>query len=608
MRFLSLVMAVLGMMFGPLNFLAIPGLASYGSSRPTVEDILNAERNAETAVAGETEALNGTEVAEGETATGVEGTDGVIEMDYQYTGNTTVDLEGYCTLEYPSSHFSESARNSTATSKYLLYKDNKSRIQTGFVTDLLEDTDVMGYIVQQIAGVGTSTNDHSQIDYSGKTFTVVNATEPQEGRLVKVYYCQKGQSAFWATAEVVPESSGDEWQGAVDAVMNSVNIYYLTGGSVFQTPSVGYYENYEDDNDSSGKQQDAYRSQSIYETVFKGRGGYIEGADIPTSWDCMQLILDGQKIYVPDVSYDYLTNIGYELYNSKALKKTNDGQYYIAPGVQQSFDMINSNGTVVTLTLINTNVDTIATLNECAITKFVIDRSAFVPMANGDVQIHEEDVAFDSSKFEDMRMTEIAAISPKSRLYNSLTPEEKAYVDEVTEKMSAGYYKYPRAYYGTENANKLWTEEEMQQIRNGIDLPLEPETETETEETETVNETELETVTDEEAVETEVEETSEDSEASETETEVVEETEEVLETETETEEKIEVDATLILPGGITWEVYTDDLQAFYGGGSLKSIGNRQVTVTFKKDTYTMTLTMGMLQGINKIEYDLTDGD
>lgn len=550
----------------------------------------------------------------------------------------TVDLEGYCTYEIPLTHFSESSSSST-TRKVYTYKDDKSKITIGYTTGIEEDTDVAGYITQEIADVDIATNLQEDVEINGKTFTTVKAPELISGKQTTVYYTLKGSSAFWARADVVPESDDDEFAEAVEFILKSIYIYYLESGTVFDTPDTGIYEGISEEEKQGN--QERYEETSVYNTVFGDRGGYVTGADIPTSWDCMQMIVDGHKLKVPCTMQD-LYDAGFEV-NTYTWEYGHGEDVKVALGATLDLYVINENGTNLYITVENQSKKDQRSIDDCSVVAIKVDKDKFTDKASEQVGVVKSDVTTDSKLLKGFTLEEIANIG--NQTYKRLSEDEKAYVDEVKRKIEEGRYKYPDAIYGSGKATEEWTDEELERINKGLspydtthdnedsDEDADTSEDTSTEQTEENGSTDETSETSEgssegssedtkskdESTDTEdtsdskesdatdeenTDEESKDSEDTEKEDTSDENSEDVENNDSEesTEESAEDDipATLILPGGITWTVYTDDLISFYGTGCTRTIVNKECIIVYTSGNKKMEIHMGIVGNINSV--------
>lgn len=594
MKFLTIMFTILTMSFSQLSgfaTLAIRNLASTSSSPEPITSVSNTPT--------ETQAVDNVP-------------DGTVQEEgssHKEVGSfITVELEGYCTIEVPQTHFKDSPNYSSTTQKQFLYTDDKSRVRLGFVTNLQDNIDVAGFITQEVAGVNIMTNDKQNVTYGDKEYVVVNSPDPINGLNVRVYYLERPGSAFWARVEVAPDSDNEEFESALAAMFQSIQVYYLDSGSVFETPTTGIYETMEQESSPSDN-QDRYTETSMYNTLFGDRGGYVEDADIPTNWTSMQMIVDGEKIQVPCTPQD-LYSAGFRV-NQSNLATDDDGNYLLAALQTATVNFVNDNGTVIVTTIENESGTDRVKLDDCSITSILVDRANFTERSQTTFTIKEEDVSKDSETLQGFTLNEIANITKTT--YNKLNDEERAYVDEVRQNIEEGRYKNPDALYGSDEAQEMYTDEELEILKNGG--TLEEETETEEASTEEAS-TETETST-EETSEEEMESSESETEITESETESATDEEsteeESTESETSTEEEstenesesetTEVESTLILPGGITWDVYTDDLVAFYGSSCTRTrMGDGDYLITYTSGDKKMELQMGLLQGIVSVKY------
>lgn len=589
MKFLTIMFTILTMSFSQLSgfaTLAIRNLASTSSSPEPITSVSNTPT--------ETQAVDNVP-------------DGTVQEEgssHKEVGSfITVELEGYCTIEVPQTHFKDSPNYSSTTQKQFLYTDDKSRVRLGFVTNLQDNIDVAGFITQEVAGVNIMTNDKQNVTYGDKEYVVVNSPDPINGLNVRVYYLERPGSAFWARVEVAPDSDNEEFESALAAMFQSIQVYYLDSGSVFETPTTGIYETMEQESSPSDN-QDRYTETSMYNTLFGDRGGYVEDADIPTNWTSMQMIVDGEKIQVPCTPQD-LYSAGFRV-NQSNLATDNDENYLLAALQTATVNFVNDNGTVIVTTIENESGTDRVKLDDCSITSILVDRANFTERSQTTFTIKEEDVSKDSETLQGFTLNEIANITKTT--YNRLDDEERAYVDEVRQNIEEGRYKNPDALYGSDEAQEMYTDEELEILKNGGTLEEETETEEASTETETSTEETSEEEMESSESETEVTESETESATDEESTE-----EESTESETSTEEEstenesesetTEVESTLILPGGITWDVYTDDLVAFYGSSCTRTrMGDGDYLITYTSGDKKMELQMGLLQGIVSVKY------
>ena len=421
MKFLTIMFTILTMSFSQLSgfaTLAIRNLASASSSPEPITSV-------------------------SDTPTETQAVDTVSEDTAQEEGSShkevgsfiTVELEGYCTIEVPQTHFKDSPNYSSTTQKQFLYTDDKSKVRLGFVTNLQDNIDVAGFITQEVAGVDIMTNDKQNITYGDKEYVVVNSPDPINGLNVRVYYLERPGSAFWARVEVAPDSDDEEFESALAAMFQSIQVYYLDSGSVFETPTTGIYETMEQESSPSDN-QNRYTETSMYNTLFGDRGGYVEDADIPTNWTSMQMIVDGEKIQVPCTPQD-LYSAGFRV-NQSNLATDNDGNYLLAALQTATVNFVNDNGTVIVTTIENESGTDRVKLDDCSITSILVDRANFTERSQTTFTIKEEDVSKDSETLQGFTLNEIANITKTT--YNRLDGEVRSYVVEVRQNIEVVRY------------------------------------------------------------------------------------------------------------------------------------------------------------------------
>lgn len=295
--------------------------------------------------------------------------------------NSTLDLDGYCTIKIPSKYFTVITEESTFTKKVIRYKDKRTRLTMSYVRNMDRDADVPGYIVREEAGVDIVTNSKHDVEYESGTWTVVPAEKQINGENVTIYYIDEQnendgtQSAFWIRANVYPDSDDEEFQEVLTAMLNSYNMYYL-GKPIFEIPTTGYYA---DHDISSGTVADTsqYKDNTQEHTVFQTENqGFVLGAPISSKWTDMEIIIDDSLIKLPCKLQDFY-DAGFKINDSKV--KTD--QVSIMNGTTIKYEVANKNGTSVILTAINNSKSDRKTVYECDVVRLDIDTSNFLLVA-----------------------------------------------------------------------------------------------------------------------------------------------------------------------------------------------------------------------------------
>lgn len=453
---------------------------------------------------------------------------------YNIENYIELDLDGYCTIDIPQSHFKES-NSSTPTEKKLTYKDNKTKITMSYVTNIGSDADIPGYITREVAGVETTTNGKVEETHGNSIWMKVPAEKKIDGCNVFVWYklSTDNNSAFWLKASVTPDSTTEEFDKVMDSMFNTLNVYYI-GGTVFDTPKTGYYAEAEDEiKDDTVADTSNYKANDKANTVFKDRGGYVEGANISADWRDMEIIIDSVKFKLPCTLEDFYS-AGYDI-NDKSFDKEKQNTYTVYKGRSLAIPLINENGTVVTVTVYNESESEDKQIDDCTVCKLAVDPSKFLSIADA------------------LKNKEILTADNEDKEEDSKKSDEEESKDNTSDKKEGEDGK----------------QEETDEIKDDTETELPDENKSE--------------------------EKEEDLEASNK-----EETEDSQE-ETEEEQK-ETVHEVILAGGVTWDVYTDDMISYYGPncGKQKSSSDTYLC-KWTSGNNSMTIKIGTLYKIKYIE-------
>ena len=599
MRFLTNLLLILSVFFAPLQPLS-----------PIFLDITK------TRVESEKQQEQPTEVAPVETDGETE------EITYTAKNFLDLDLEGYGTIRMPQSHFSLNTTTSNNVEKNMLYKDNKSKIKISYITNISEGTDIPGYITREVAGVDTVTNDKEEVVIGDRTWMKVHSENKEENNDVYVWYSlSKGNdTAVWLRVSVHEDSNDAEFDSILQQMLATFQIYYVNG-TVFETPETGYYLGKDFNNGTEGDSTE-YGANDKANSVFQSRGGYVPDANISPDWQDMQIILDGVRFQLP-CQIKTFEDAGYTISSYKY-----DESYLVGIGATVEIDMINENGTVVTVEVLNNSKTEQSMVSACPVVSLTIDKEKF---------LSKEEVAENNMTIEEERE---AKKSKEQAIYDGTYTEEESSETEVKREMLSpcvvvqNYSSYvvtemtedfdPRdnadmivytAYKGDnlELVEKIddgaWykvkVNEEVQGYINGSSL-LVYEDDLRTTAASTDASTEVSTEEDVNAVastenstDASTEETSvEDTETSEEESGVKKGN---LDTEAVVVNTFEHE--MILAGGVTWDVYYDDLVAYYGqvGFTKTKSGSQSYKCTWIEQNRSMIIDIGMLKGIERVK-------
>lgn len=365
--------------------------------------------------------LNKTEVVEdeppvqdAEAVTETQPTEGEVETE-EYSAKAsnfiTLDMDGYCTLNVPLSHFSVNDSNCTATYKQIDYNDNKTRLYMSYITNMDTTADIPGYITKEVAGVNTVTNDKTPITYGSYDWVKIKADHQEDGCNIYIYYTlsKDRTSAFWIKAKVAAESDDEKFNDVMTQMLNTYYLYAVSG-TLFDTPTTGYYEDY-DNNSGTVADTSDYQANSNVNNVFQSRGGYVIGANISNDWKDLEIILDGTKFSLPSTVASF-ENAGFELNDlSVNITEDNTRDLDVYRGQTKTLTYKNSNGTVVSLTVYNDDASEIRKFNECQVVAITIDAEKLVDV-----------VATDSSEVynDETAASDMTAINAKDNFNHEL--------------------------------------------------------------------------------------------------------------------------------------------------------------------------------------------
>lgn len=296
----------------------------------------------------------------------------------------TLDLDGYCTIDVPLSHFTVNEGSSTSTYKQIDYNDNKTRLFMSYITDMDTTADIPGYIAKEVAEVDTVTNDKTPISYGSYDWVKIKADHQEDGCNIYIYYTlnKNKTSAFWIKVKVAEDSDNDIFNEVMKRMLDTYYLY-AASGTLFDTPTTGYYENYSNDNGTVADTSD-YQANSNDNNVFQSRGGYVLGANISDSWKDLEVIIDGTKFSLPSTVATF-ENAGFKLNDlSVNVDDENTRDLDVYRGKTKTLSYQNDNGTVVQITVYNENASETKKFNECQVVAITIDADKFIDVVDTD--------------------------------------------------------------------------------------------------------------------------------------------------------------------------------------------------------------------------------
>jgi hypothetical protein len=449
----------------------------------------------------------------------------------------------------PSAYFELVKEQSTFTKKIVRYTDNKSKLTMSYLTNISRDADVPGYIVKEAAGVDTTTNLKYEQEIGDKTWMVVPAEDEIDGKIVTVYYILSSDryTAFWLKSEVVPDSNDEEYQAVVEKILSSYIMYY-SGESVFDVPTTGYYAENPVESDGTISDTTEYKANDEDNNVYKTTVGFDEDADISYDWRDLEIIIDGQRLSLPCTMQDFY-NAGFKLND----KKITSGEISIFPGASTTFEVINGKGTIVSLYALNDSNVSAKTIDECNIVRLSMDTSSFISITesntdsviyNGDSDDNEEDESNSNNDENSEEDDEESSDKDDKKTTSKTSSSSDITSDESPSDEDEEESSDDKKDYSDSDDSAL-------HWTNSADSGL-----------------------------------LDRSDASE----------------------LSEDHTVILPCGVTLNIYTEDLIDTYGSNNTSVNEGNEKIITWKTDNKYMTIRAGVVQNIKYIELSAIDAD
>lgn len=313
------------------------------------------------------------------------------------TPNSSIELIGYGSIGYNAGLFTVDSAVSTDTSKTIIYKDNKTRVTFGFVTDLSAQTDIPGYIMNKVAGVSSVTNDKEKVEvpnynYKEKegeseeealarqnyTWMKIKADKEIDGQIVYVYYLLSANksNAMWFRANVDKDFDISGFEGVIKNMLPTANVYY-TDGTVFDTPNGGYYENNKPD-DGTGKGQGDYKENTEDNKIYNGKKGFIKADDVPKNWDSLTVKIGDDKLSIPAVLSEYIAK-GYKIDVNKNSITSKDKLGY---GLKITDLTLTKGNIVVNVDIMNNTRGEDKSITDCRVVALRINQKDFKYIAD----------------------------------------------------------------------------------------------------------------------------------------------------------------------------------------------------------------------------------
>lgn len=300
------------------------------------------------------------------------------ERYYSISNFSNQELAGYGVIGVPSSHFNIIDGESTTLLKRLDYKDGKSRLKVSYTTKIPNDIDLSGYITNHTLGMGTVTNDSKEISINNIKWTRIKAKTTDKGNSQYVWFTERDddseyKSVFWVSASVYQSSDTEEFHSAVESMLKRYEYSVSSTGRVFGADEI---KNVADD-------VAQFIANSKTHTVFGDRGGILEGL-VSSDWHDLEFMIDNVKFALPS-KWSYFSDAGYTILDTKR----SVDEIVVAAGAKTPITLMNKNGTVVKAYFHNSDLVDEKKLTECSIVKVIIDPQKFISQADAADVIRE---------------------------------------------------------------------------------------------------------------------------------------------------------------------------------------------------------------------------
>lgn len=232
---------------------------------------------------------------------------------HTYTDLQRKELTGYCIVEVPTSHFTLVDSKSSSTKAEYTYRDNLSYIDISFNTSIKDgDTEQLAKIVSNYS----EEPEHKTIDCDGIEAIQVEDATNTDGFSRVSWYVLKGNSVFIVDAYIAPEVEREAFYGAVSKLISTLNTYYISG-TVFKTPTSGYYENNTvteptETTESNSSENTSENSTNQEQTDEPEMVGVIKTTEVSNNWKDLTFKLDGDMLGMFETVSEYL-KLGYKI-------------------------------------------------------------------------------------------------------------------------------------------------------------------------------------------------------------------------------------------------------------------------------------------------------
>jgi hypothetical protein len=268
----------------------------------------------------------------------------------------------------------------------------------------------------------------------------------------------------------------------------------------------------------------------------------------------------------------------------------------IKPTAATSYDLINGNGTTVTITARNDSTTESASVDECRIVKIKVDKSTFVDIAvkeSTSTSSSNSSSESTSSKTE-KSYEEAASETPYSKYNKEMTQEEQERLDSLSDDEYAIETGTRR---GEKTAAELSNDREAEEDEYLAEIQKELQTMRDTKEAQEASAKQ----------QAESQATSESNSSSTSDSNENNSSKSTSSASTNDTTKYK-SHTVILPGGVTWDIYTADLLDYYGTPheNVETNYGSNLRLTWTKTGKYLQVIIGKISQVQVVEISCED--
>lgn len=291
---------------------------------------------------------------------------------HTYAGFERYDIEGYCIINVPSTHFILNETVSSKSKKQFTYTySDISYIDIEYKTNVTEDdiehpgTNLCGFKEEPT---------HEKIQCNDlEAIRIIEKSDSDNFSRVS-WSIPKGKSVLLVNGYVAPNVDMIPFMEAVESALSKTSVYYISK-TVFETPKTGHYATLElpeepnPDNENNEGEENSENNEKDENMVGGDIPGTIATDKVTNDWKELKYILDGDTIYVP-CKMSELLDYGYKLKDYDTVGDIVKARY------TAKLVLYKDNGVVLTVTARNLT-DSSLRLEALDIVKIVLNRDEF---------------------------------------------------------------------------------------------------------------------------------------------------------------------------------------------------------------------------------------